>query len=100
MITIPQILFFLIISVAVIQGIVLLVRGNAKRRFAKGYEIFYKGILVRILGIISILLGIVFALIMLEKISGVLAIILFILIALPGGVIGIVVQQNGIVIKK
>ncbi len=95
-----KILFALIVSVAIVQGIVLLIRGNVRRRFASGYDMLYKGKLVRFLGLISILLGIVFALTMLELISGILAIFLFVLIGLPGGVAGVIVQQNGILIKK
>jgi hypothetical protein len=100
MVIILKALSLLIISVAVIQGIVMLVRGNLKRRFAKGYEIFYEGRLVRILGLFSILLGIVFAFIVFDIVSGVVAIVLFLLIGLPSGVVGIIVQQNGVLIKK
>jgi hypothetical protein len=91
---------FLITLGAVIQGLILLVRGKLKRRFAKGYDIFYEGVLVRILGLFSILLGIVFALTMLEIVSGIAAVVLFILILLPAGVVGVAVQQNGVLIKK
>jgi len=91
---------FLITLGAVIQGFILLVRGKLKRRFAKGYGIFYEGVLVRILGLISILLGIVFALIVLKIVSGIAAIVLFLLILLSGGVVGVAVQQNGVLIKK
>jgi len=95
-----KLLPFLLVSVAVIQGIVLLIRGKLKRRFAKAYDIFYEGVLVRILGLISILLGIVFALIILNIVSGIMAIVLLLLMILSAGVVGIVVQQNGILIKK
>jgi hypothetical protein len=100
MISLSKIPFVLIVSIAIVQGIVLLVRGNVRGRFASGYDMLYKGKWVRFLGLISILLGVVFALTVLELISGILTIVLFLLIGLPGGIAGIIVQQNGILIKK
>ena len=91
---------FLVSAVAIIQGIVLFVRGKFKRRFAKEHDIYYEGILVRVEGILSIMLGVFFALIFLDKVSGVVAIVVFVLIGMPFGVIGMIIQQNGVVISR
>ena len=52
------------------------------------------------LGLFSIFMGVYAVLVFFEMISGIMALILFFLIGLPGGVIGAIVQQNGVVIKK
>ena len=95
-----KIFLFLFLLVASFQGAFMFVRGKVRRRFAKGYDIFYEGILVRVLGLFSIFMGVYAVLVFFEMISGIMALILFFLIGLPGGVIGAIVQQNGVVIKK
>ena len=93
-------LIFLGIVFAIVRGVSMLVSGKMKRTFAKGYEMVYEGTLVRLLGIVLILFGICLALIISGMLSETVAIVFFILIFLPGGIIGIFVEQSGTLIRK
>lgn len=93
-------LIFFVTSFAIIRGIPMLVSGKMKRTFAKGYKMVYEGTLVRILGVVLILLGICLALIISGMFSETGAIIFLSLIFLSGGIIGMFVEQNGILIKE